>query len=740
MAYYYPEGYFGPICDAPATAEDIAFRNRLSPVELEIRTDERVYVYPNDGDIGEPWWEELEQTLGFIPTALKSIRCKQAPDGTYYDCIYQYITDEFTPEQPQTPNELIGLRDNFIFPDFTPQSCSPFDPDINILPKKVFLADGTEVLRYKREKSSPVTFDVSAGSRYVVLDAGLNVQFDSTGTSLIATGSGSANTVLRLKWNDDPSSAGTAVDTITIVDSNNVSTTWTQSGEKGEQTEIIGLSAGTYNLTFTGLHPANNPINVKDGIKLKLKDGDSDDTNCSFEIMDATNQEFGYEEYQWNEDGRKYGVWVNPAVCTLPAITQEVTYSIDIEEDGVYGFSFGTDNRGTLVLNESDILFNDIGAGIFDTWATVAQSTPHTTTRTLQRGTILLTVSCLNVPNEVDADGNPTGASYRWSDNPGGWFIKICKGGACVSNNAIADWFPSGPTPAWSTFMNTYAVFPSVSDTLVGIPQTAIWNINVPDTDDYILKYSADNTATLKLDGSTIGTHAGFNSSTTTTLTGLTVGAHTIEATVTNAAQPANVTNNWAKNPAGVAWTITRPASSTQEVVTTTNIVPNDIDAEFNSDGDIVVTGVGGGFIQLIFEWDDDPSRYGTALGQINIAGKTFTQITGKERGSDAYQFEATAGTTYPITISNNPNGFRRKDDNHRLCFMDADDDDCNAKLTISGIAVYKAGVSSTTSENVTTVVDESVIASSLDLSTALDSSNIVWHTRMASGYEYYLI
>jgi len=738
MAYYYPEGYFGPICDSPATAEEIAFRNRLTPVEQEV-IDERVFVYPQDGDIGRPWWEELEKTLGFIPTALKSIKCKQAPDGSFYDCIYQYINDEFILEQPQTPNELIGLRDNFIFPDFTPNSCSPFDPDINILPKKVFLADGTSVLRYKREKSSPVTFDVSAGSRYVVLDSGLNVAWNSTGTALIATGSGSSNVVLRLKWDDNPSDSGTAVDTITIVDSDNNSVTWTQSGEKGQEDKVVALTAGTYNLAYTGLNSANNPINV-DGDTLKLKDGDADDTNASFKIQDNSNQEFGYEENQWNEDGRNYGVWVNPAVCTLPAIEQEVTYTIDIEETGVYGFSFGADNRGTLILNDSDTLFNDVGAGIFDTWATAAQSTPHTTTRTLQRGTILLTVSCLNVPNEVDADGKPTGASYRWSDNPGGWFIKICKGGACAVNTSITNWIPSGTVPAWSSFMNTYAVFPSTTNTLSGIPQTAVWNISVPDTDDYVLEVSADNNATITLDGSTVATHSGFTSSTTTTLTGLTVGAHTIGATVTNTASPSNVTDNWANNPAGVAWTITRPASSTQETVTTTSSVPNDIDAVFNSAGDIVVTGVGSGEIQLIFEWDDNPNTNGTALGQLNIAGKNFTQTTGKERGSDSYKFTGTAGQTYPITISDNPNGFRRRNNNSQLCFMDRDDDDCNAKLIIS--SVRDSGVtSSTTNEVVTTVVTESVIASSLDLSTStLDTSNLVWHTRMASGYEYYQI
>ena len=271
-----------------------------------------------------------------------------------------------------------------------------------------------------------------------------------------------------------------------------------------------------------------------------------------------------------------------------------------------------------------------------------------------------------------------------------------------------------------------------------GTPQSATWNISVPDTDDYVLEVSADNTATITLDGSNVMTHAGFNSSTTTTLTGLTVGAHTIGATVTNTPSPSGVTDNWANNPGGVAWTITRPASSTQEIVSTTSNIPNDIDAEFNSNGDIVVTGNGSGQIQLIFEWDDHPNTYGTALGQLNIAGKNFTQTTGKERGSDSYKFTATAGQTYSITISDNPNGFRLRNNNSQLCFMDRDDDDCNAKLIISSVK-STGDISSTTNELVTTVVDQNIIASSLDLSTqSVDSSNLIWHTRLASGYEYY--
>ena len=79
-----------------------------------------------------------------------------------------------------------------------------------------------------------------------------------------------------------------------------------------------------------------------------------------------------------------------------------------------------------------------------------------------------------------------------------------------------------------------------------------------------------------------------------------------------------------------------------------------------------------------------------------------------------------TGGTTYPATILNNPYGFSVQNSNQKLCFKDSEGTDCNASLTIGTITQVGG-----------------IIASSLDLVGAGDG-NLIWHTRMATGYEYY--
>lgn len=722
-SFYYPEGYFGPICDSAVSDEDIAFRSRrAAPADPQ---DDRVIVYPSNGKPEEPWWEELSRVFGFTPNFLIGIRCKQRSDGSYYDCVYDFA-DGSSPVIPKSPYDPDILKGNFTVPNLGPESCSPADPDINIRPQTFYDADGVPTVKYKRERSSPVTFAVDAGPKFGVLQTQINATWNSAGTALVVTGTGSANVELTLEWDDNPNTYGVAVDSISITDDFGTAITWTRSGEEGSETNAVYVSAGTYNVTFVGLNSANNPIDVQSN-SLCLKDSDNDDCNATFRIDSIANPEYT-EAFQWNTDGREYGVWVNPEVCTLPGDPQNVTYFIDIEDSGTYGFTFGADDRGTVVLNETDTLFNDVPGGIFEDGA---YKTPYTVTRSLTRGRIRVDVTCLNaVLQYAGAD------SYDWNENPGGWFLKICKGGPCVSDTNIANWMFSGTAQQWSDFMNTYAVFPSNTDPLVGVAQTATWNIDVPDTDDYTLEVQADNNATITLDGSSVATSTSFTSSTTVTLSNLSVGAHTIGATVTNNALGGTNVDSWANNPAGVAWTITRPASTTTENIATTTSAPNAITARFSNSGDIIVEGEGSGTIQLIFEWDDNPDTNGTALGQIKVAGKTFTQTTGVEKGNDSHSFIASAGQTISTTIIDNPSGFSTN--NNRICFRDSGGSDCNAKLTIA--AVRNSGsFNKTTIEQVTTTIEEEIIATSLDLSTfAVDSNNLIWHTRKAVGYEYY--
>ena len=724
-SFYYPEGYFGPICDAPG--EEQIDRSIVVPPE-----EQYVPVFED----GPDWWYGITDLTGKPPKLLLRMECKQKPDGTYFDCRYIYTdgTEEDNNKAGGISSEGFGLKDKFFVPEFDETTCSPFDPDINIRNRIYFLPDGTTVEKAKRGRSKPVTYAVDASAQFGLSSTALTATFSSTGTALNVSGSGTGNVLLKLKWDDNPNTHGVAVGSIAITDETGTTYTWTQSGEKGNEENYISVEGGnTYNITFTGLNAANNPILVQDAnTKLCLRDSDNNDCNAEFTIQTLENPEFTYEEYQWNPDGRDYGVWVNPEVCTLPGIEQEVTYEIDIEHTDTYAFTFGSDDRGTVILNGTDTIFNNLVGGIFSTGFA---RFPHTATRTLNRGKIKVTVSVTNAILEY-AGAN----SYSWAENPGGWFLKICRGSACPTDTLISNWVFAGTNPDWSSFMNEYAVYPSNTDPLVGTAHSATWNIDFPDTDDYTLEVQADNTATVTLDGVQVATSSSFTSSTTVTLSNVSVGSHALGVSVTNNASPAGTVESWEGNPGGIAQKITRPGSTTTETVTTTATVDNDISAVFDDDGNIVVTGVGTGQVQLLFEWDDNPYSNGQALGKLKIAGKTFVQTPDIRKGSDDYVFTATAGQTYNLTVIDTTGVLKRKNDKH-IGWTDGDlGGATDARLIITDVS-SPGTVQNTTTEEVTTTVPTSQIASSLDLQTSgVDSGNIVWHTRMAIGYEEYVV
>ena len=57
----------------------------------------------------------------------------------------------------------------------------------------------------------------------------------------------------------------------------------------------------------------------------------------------------------WSEEGNKYAVWVNPEVCTLPFLPQEVTYLVDIPATDTYTITGGADDQFRVYLtNTSD--------------------------------------------------------------------------------------------------------------------------------------------------------------------------------------------------------------------------------------------------------------------------------------------------------------------------------------------------------------------------------------------------
>ena len=699
MAYYYPEGAFGPICDLPLTDEQIARESRPA-IPTDDDLIEQYGTPPGLYDEFLDFWGEFN-----FPVFIRR-KCKERvlDDGTIekFDCVDEYSSP--LPESQESfvrATDDIGLRDIFFEPKLTPETCSPYQADINIRPLKFFGPNGVLIKRTPVEGSTPVTFPVTSENQSIPNNATITATFDSTSSNLVIGGTGTGIVQMRLKWDDNPNTAGTAVSTITV---NGVTFTQTSGVEEGDQSESFNVTAGTsYPITYTGLNSANNPIVQNGNTELCLKDGDGSDCNARFTITDVlpettTTNIAGY----WSDEGNKYGVWVNPAICTLPQQPQLVSYKITIDEADTYGFTFGCDDNATLTINDENSAFLTAVGGIFEGGS---YNTPYTGTRALTAGTLILTVNCTNSDAGFqDANGDPTGLAYDWQRNPGGWYIKMCKGGLCSSGTNIT-WIPVGPHPAWSDFMDEYAVFPSNIDPLLDQAQQATWNINIPTTGNYTFECSADNTATFTLDGTQIATSSSFTSTTSVSLTNISEGPHTLVVSVTNVTN-SNGANEWTTNPGGVAWRIQYGGGS--------------IDANFQSNGRLLVTGAGAARLDFDFEWDDNPSTYDTALGTVAYPqlGVSFTQNTGSSSGSDSDNVNNVSAGDYGVTILNNSGGFTVENSGKRLCFKDLDGNDCNAQLDLS------------------IVQGDATIASSLDLNTPGDG-NLFWHTRLATGYTF---
>lgn len=725
MAYYYPEGYFGPICDTPLTDEQIGDLQRDTPALLE-GEEEKQLTYPTDGVPDDPWWIIYKEITGELPSLLIAQRCKQREDGSYFDCEYEYSAPvDFI--EITVPREDFGLGEEFFVPTITPESCSPFDADINIRPITFITPGGGLVTKYKKEKSSPVTYPVTSSRGFTEVASDLDVSFDNAGTQVVITGTGSAIITFELRWDDNPNAKGLAVGTVTIGGAS-----LTQVGEKGSATINLQLSAGNYPLTYSGqtaTDPGRRVVRNNQAIEYDDDIGNGFDLNATLSIQSVSNVDGIQIDSFWSDDGNAYAVWVNPETCTLPREEQNVTYKIPIETAGTYGFTFGCDDNATVIINENDTIFNNVPGGIFRGGNL---STPYTTTRNLDAGTLDLTVRCTNSDGGFNTDGEPSGLAYAWWRNPGGWYLKICKGGVCLGDSAVT-WIRSGPHQAWSEFMNNYAVYVSTTDPSLGTHTTS-YTIYIEEEDDYVLEMQADNNGTISWDGTQVLTSSSYTTSSTYTIPNVSVGSHTLSVSVTNVANGGTDVDTWANNPGGIAWTLTQPGDTFITLETVTTQIPNEIQATFNAEGDIVVTGFGTGQIQLIFEWDDDPDTNGTALGKIEIAGKTFVQTAGKETGNDSFSFTAQAGRTYTAVIEDNPDGFTRKRSNTQLCFFDSGGSDCNATLDIASVT-YSGTVPSTTTTTTTTVINEKIVAKSTDLN--VDNNNLVWHTRLATGYEY---
>ena len=413
MAFYYPEGSFGPICDLPPTTQQLSYSSRPAVEEIVDEGMERVYGNPTDWYIGldenliDIGGEDSGKSLGlwYLDTYCKK---RVTSDGSieYYDCEDRFTTQPYVPPLPPAyTGEIrkLELGENFFVPKMNPEACSPFEPDINIKPRKVYAPNGTIITKTATEGSSPVTYAVTSENESIPNNSTITATFDSTSANLVIGGTGSGLVQIKLEWNDRTTTAGVAVDNIQIG-----STTWTQVGRSGSESHTLELSTGTYGITYTGLNAANSPIAQNSNAELCLKDADGNDCNARFTITDVlASTPTTNINGQWNAEANKYGVWTNPATCTLPLVTQNVTYKIPITEADTYGFELACDDNATLTIGASTSPLITAVGGMFESGS---NTSPSTATTSLSTGTLVFTVSCTNSDGGfTDSDGAPSG-------------------------------------------------------------------------------------------------------------------------------------------------------------------------------------------------------------------------------------------------------------------------------------------------------------------------------------------
>lgn len=703
LSYYYPEGPLGPVCDI------VLDDTTVDPLKRLLDSgDGRISTY------GPIDFKELEQVVPGQP-AIVTRRCKVDDEGNYYDCQDVFLnpfptsdggfglSDYDWKNRSQSP---WGLEDDFVQAPLDPESCVPFDADINIIPTKFYTPAGQQTLKYQVENSSPPTFAVTSEDQTFINNATITAEFSTDRQNLVIGGTGSGIVQLELDWDDKPSISGQAVGTLTVAGAS-----FSQGNrEKGTKSKSVEVTAGqSYPITLSGNSGTSGSRLASSTVIEYDDDVPGFDINATFRITDIlplepTTNVAGY----WSDEGNEYAVWVNPAICTLPQLEQVVTYQIPIPANDTYHFTFGCDDNAQMFLGGSETPFMTIVGGIFEGGQ---YNTPYTSSTTLSQGTLQLVVRCTNSDAGFqDANGDPTGLAYSWARNPGGWYIKICRGGICVPPNDI-QWVRSGPHPAWSTFMNDYAVFASNQETLSGVAQDATWNINLAEAGNYQLEVQADNQAAITFDGISQGTVNSYTTSTTYTINNLSVGPHTLAASVTN--NVATV-DNWSNNPAGVAWVLRKLAGTssvtakfaangnlevsgvgtgTIPLTLTWDETPQyetaNVSLAFDSNGNLVATGTGTATVELEFEWDDNPSTAGQALGNVTwtgLSGASFTETSGVRRGSDDDTVTVTAGTTYNINVTGGSGYGGFTAESNRLCFKDLDGNDCNATIVIGNI------------------------------------------------------
>ncbi len=247
----------------------------------------------------------------------------------------------------------------------------------------------------------------------------------------------------------------------------------------------------------------------------------------------------------WSTFMNANSVWINAGTAPLKGQPQTIYRNFTATVAGTYTFYIAADDR--LQLSVGDI-------EIANVYRNFNAANPFVATSNLTVGDHILKFEALN-------DGSGT----TWSANPAGWSVRINNPSNVtvwstrVGLNSEQIVPPPISSPQvyavtdtrWSAFMNGFAVWPVNSSSIPAPSRYVIYrNFTAPVSGNYIFRYAADNTLTLKVDDVLVGTVTGFTGQPKETVFALSQGLHVLEFEVENQNNP---------SPAGYAVSITVP-------------------------------------------------------------------------------------------------------------------------------------------------------------------------------------
>ena len=238
-------------------------------------------------------------------------------------------------------------------------------------------------------------------------------------------------------------------------------------------------------------------------------------------------------------------------------------WEFNLPNPGTYTLECQCDGTATFVWDTTTTL-GTITSGPLPTGPHNTSTNYTVTANTGRNHWVTATINNGGIPGYTD-----------WNMNPGGvaWVLKDARVGEPTFGNIVArssDSFPQSPSGAWGSFMNTYAVFASTTDPLVGQQQETTY-VFTHGGGQVILEVASDGDAIFLIDDVTVGSTSnaftsdtitvggsGFTSSVSTSSfqNGVPAGNRKLTVRTTNTSSAAGLPNTWPANPGGVAFVV----------------------------------------------------------------------------------------------------------------------------------------------------------------------------------------